>query len=200
MCCRYYLDATIEIEPFISQMMKSLLVRKWNENSAVKSSGEIRPTDVVPVIAPNRSGKQSVFPMKWGYTGKTLIINARVETAHEKPTFRDDWKSHRCIVPASHYFEWEHLKMSNGKTKTGDKYVIQPKGSSVTWLCGLYRFENEMPHFVILTRDATKSIRFIHDRIPLIMPDDLVGEWIKPDADPKTLISMALTEMVAERA
>ncbi len=201
MCGRYYLENTIEMTPFIEKMLRSPLVRKWNDTCAVKTSGEISPTDVVPVIAPNRAGEQSVFPMKWGYTGKqNLLINARVETASEKPTFRDDWKSHRCVIPSTYYYEWEHLAGNNGKVKTGDKYVIQPKGSSVTWLCGLYRFENEMPVFVILTRDAASDIRFIHDRMPLIMPDELVGDWIKPDADPNMLVEKALTEMIAEKA
>ncbi len=180
--------------------MESPLVRRWNDTSAVVSAGEIHPTDVVPVIASNQAGKQSVFPMRWGYNGKTLIINARVETAKEKPTFREDWKSHRCIVPASYYFEWEHLKANDGKTKTGDKYIIQPKNSTMTWLCGLYRFENELPHFVILTRTAADPIRFIHDRMPLIMPKERINEWIKPDANPNILINKALTDMFAERA
>ncbi len=200
MCGRYYLENTIEMKPFLEKMMESPLVRRWNDTSAVVSAGEIHPTDVVPVIASNRSGKQSVFPMKWGYNGKTLLINARVETASEKPTFREDWKSHRCIVPASYYFEWEHLKANDGKTKTGDKYIIQPQNSSMTWLCGLYRFENELPHFVILTRDAADPIRFIHDRMPLIMPEDKISEWIKPDADPDVLIDFALSDMMSERA
>jgi len=200
MCGRYYLENTIEMKPFLEKMMESPLVRRWNDTSAVVSAGEIHPTDVVPVIASNRSGKQSVFPMKWGYNGKTLLINARVETASEKPTFREDWKSHRCIVPASYYFEWEHLKANDGKTKTGDKYIIQPQNSSMTWLCGLYRFENELPHFVILTRDAADPIRFIHDRMPLIMPEDRISEWIKPDADPNVLLDYALSDMMSERA
>ncbi len=200
MCGRYYLEATTETESFIVQMMKSPLVRRWNDTCAVKSSCYMKPTYFVLVIAPISSGSKSVFPMKGGYTGKSLLINARVETASEKPTFRDDWKSHRCIVPASYYYEWVHLKSNDGKTTTGDKYVIQPKDVSVTWLCGLYRLENEMPHFVILTRDAADTIRFIHDRMPLIMPDDLVGEWIRPDADPKALVDAALSDMVAEKA
>ena len=200
MCGRYFLEETEEMAPWIDKMMASPLTRKWMDTTRVNSSGEMRPTDVVPVIASNRAGNKSVFSMKWGYNGKSLLINAKVETASEKPTFRDDWKSRRCIVPASYYFEWEHLLANNGKTKTGDKYVIQPKGSSVTWLCGLYRFENEMPHFVILTRDAAEPIRFIHERMPLIMPDDLKDEWIKPDADPKALVNEALTDMFAEKA
>nr|MCR5672586.1 SOS response-associated peptidase [Lachnospiraceae bacterium] len=195
-----YLENTIEMKPFLETMMDSPLVRRWNDTSTVVSAGEIRPTDVVPVIASNRAGKQSVFPMRWGYNVKTLLINARVETAQEKPTFREDWKSHRCIVPASYYFEWEHLKANDGKTKTGDKYLIQPKNSTMTWLCGLYRFENELPHFVILTREAADPIRFIHDRMPLIMPEDKVNEWIRPDADPNELIDFALSDMMSERA
>ena len=200
MCGRYYLENTIEMKPFLETMMRSPLVRRWNDTSAVVSAGEIHPTDVVPVIASNRAGKQSVFPMRWGYNGKTLLINARVETAKEKPTFRDDWKSHRCIVPASYYFEWEHLKANDGKTKTGNKYILQPKNSTMTWLCGLYRFENELPHFVILTRDAADPIRFIHDRMPLIMSEELIGSWIKPDSDPDMIVQQALTQMVAEKA
>ena len=91
MCGRYYLENTIEMEPFLEKMKRSSLVRRWNDTSAVITAGEIHPTDVVPVIATNQAGKQSVFPMRWGYNGKTLLINAKVETAKEKPTFRDVW-------------------------------------------------------------------------------------------------------------
>ena len=67
-------------------------------------------------------------------------------------------------------------------------------------MCGLYRFENEMPVFAILTRDADEEIRFIHDRMPLIMPDELVDDWIKPDSNPNVLVERALTKMVSEKA
>ncbi|MCR5625252.1 MAG: SOS response-associated peptidase [Lachnospiraceae bacterium] len=200
MCGRYYLEKTTETIPYIEKMQKSSLVRKWNDTDPVKTYGEINPADVVPVIAPNRSGKQSVFPMKWGYQGRQrLFINARVETASEKPTFKNDWKSHRCIVPASYYYEWSHITGSNGKTITGDKYSIQPKGLSVTWLCGLYRLENNMPVFVILTREAADNIQFIHNRMPLIMPEHLIDEWIRPESDPDKLVNMALSDMIAEK-
>ncbi|MFR7618630.1 MAG: SOS response-associated peptidase family protein [Subdoligranulum sp.] len=46
--------------------------------------------------------------MKWGFQirGRSLIVNARTETAAEKPTFREAWEKRRCIIPASWYFEW----------------------------------------------------------------------------------------------
>ena len=201
MCCRYWLEESNELKPIVDRMMKSPLVSKWHKSYAapIKMSGEIRPADLAPVIAMNMGGKKSVFPMKWGFTEKSLLMNARAETAAVKPAFKEAWARHRCIIPASYYFEWEHLISNDGKKHTGDKYLIQPKDSRVTWLCGLYRFENDMPVFTILTREADEGIRFIHDRMPLIMPDHLVDEWIKPVADPKLLIKESVTEMIAEK-
>ena len=205
MCCRYCLDKTSdELDDIIATAASSKTADKFSRMCLpMMTSGEIKPTNVAPVIAPAPSGRPAVFAMRWGYNipGKANpILNARVETAKIRPTFKDDWAKHRCVVPASYYYEWEHLTDPAGRTKTGSKYLIQPKGASVTWLCGLYRFENEMPVFVILTKDADDEIRFIHDRMPLIMPDELVDEWIKPGSNPDILVEKALTQMVSERA
>ena len=43
----------------------------------------------------------------------SLLLNARSETAAEKPAFREDWRRHRCIVPATYYFEWEHRALTS---------------------------------------------------------------------------------------
>ncbi len=199
MCCRYWTEDSPELRPIVDEMMRSPLVRKWHNTTAVKSYGEMRPTDVVPVIASNRSGARAVYPMKWGYSGKSLLMNARVETAAVKPTFRDDWARHRCIVPASWYFEWEHRIGNDGKKYTGDRYMIQPKDSAMTWLCGLYRIDEGLPVFVVLTREPAEELRFIHDRMPLIMPEQLVNQWIRPDVKTETLLPAALTDMVFEK-
>ncbi len=195
MCGRYWIEESEEIRRITEEMDSSPLVLKWQSMGTVKRLGEIRPTDIVPVIAPNRRAERAVFPMKWGYAGKSLLVNARTETAAQKPTFRADWQGHRCIVPASWYFEWEHFRGSNGKPRTGSKYIIRPKGASMTWLCGLYRIENGMPYFVILTREPGEGIRFIHDRMPLIMPGEYVSEWIRPDVKAEDLLPYALTDM-----
>ena len=205
MCCRYWADESPELRAIVEEMNRSPLMERWQNRAAkasVRSFGEIFPTDVVPVIAPNRSGARAVYPMKWGYTGYTgkgLLMNARSETAAEKPTFREDWARHRCIVPASWYFEWEHLPGKNGRKQTGDKYRIRPKDASMTWLCGLYRIENGLPVFVVLTREPGERIRFLHDRMPLIMPGDLISEWIRPDTRPEELLPYALTDMIFEK-
>ena len=199
MCCRYWMEESPELRPIVEEMKRSPLVSRWQKTTGIITSGEIRPTDVVPVIAPNKNGIRTVYPMKWGFSGRSLLMNARSETAAVKPMFKNAWRRNRCIVPASWYFEWEHLRGNDGKMHTGDKYMIQPKDAAMTWLCGLYRIEEGLPVFVILTREPDEVIRFIHDRMPLIMPEHLVNEWIRPDAKPEELLPEALSEMVFEK-
>ena len=113
MCTRFYIEPrSEELDEIMEAAMKAGLARKFLiAGSAVLTSGEIRPTNVVPVIAPNKGGKRTVFPMRWGFRipGRSLVVNARTETAAVRPTFRDSWRQHRCVIPASWYFEWEHL-------------------------------------------------------------------------------------------
>ena len=200
MCARYWMEESPELRPIVEEMNRSPLVQKWKKTTGVKTCGEIRPTDVVPVIAPSRSGHRAVFPMKWGFSGKSLLINARSETAGSKPTFKESWTRRRCIVPASWYYEWEHLHSSDSKPHIGSKYMIQPKDSTMTWLCGLYRIENGLPVFVILTREPSEEIRFIHDRMPLILPGQYIDPWIHPDTKPEEFLGDALTDMFFEKA
>ena len=205
MCTRYFMDdAPASLAEILLSAKQSKLAGKFlNElGKPVITQGEARPTDIVPVIATSQSGKRAVFPMKWGFTNpahKSTIFNARTETAGIKPTFREAWESRRCIVPASYYFEWEHFKGADGKTRTGDKYAIQPAGDDVTWLCGLYRMEGGLPFFVILTREPGEGLSRIHDRMPFILPENLIDDWISPTSDPNSLLGHALTEMVAEK-
>ncbi len=200
MCCRYCIDSdSPEFRELAEEMRRSRLAERWLRTTAIKTQGEIRPTDVVPVIAANRAGNRAVFPMKWGFAGPSLLLNARTETAAMRPTFRECWERRRCIVPASWYLEWEHLRGSDGRTKTGDPYRIRPKDSAMTWLCGLYRIEDGLPYFVVLTREPGENIRFIHDRMPLILPAERIDEWIRPDADPAQLLREACTDMAFEK-
>ena len=96
--------------------------------------------------------------------------------------------------------KWATNWQKNGwKKKTGDKFMLQPKGSPVTWLCGLYRIEEGLPCYVILTREPSEEIRFIHDRMPLMLPDQCIDEWINPNANPAEIIQKAQTDILYER-
>ena len=206
MCTRYALEKDLpELREIIDAALRSLLAQRFVDTHArpVITDGEVRPTDVVPVIAPDAKGRRAVFPMQWGFLttdNRRTLFNARVETAGERPTFRDAWRSHRCIIPASYYFEWQHLKNPDGREKIGDKYAIQPAGCTITWLCGLYRIENGYPVFVVLTKEPTVELSKIHDRMPLMLPKDKIGAWINPSSDPADLLSYALSDMVIEKS
>ena len=196
MCCRYFISEDApEIAGILQELKDSPLVQKWSKKAVIHMGGEIRPGDVAPVLAPDRKGERTVFPMKWGYGSRKLLINARTETAAVKPSFREDWARHRCIVPASWYFEWEHTQGEDGKVRTGKRYRIWPERESMTWLCGLYHIEDGFPVFVILTREPGDMIRFIHDRMPLILPGEQIDDWIRPGSDPEALLRYAQTDM-----
>lgn len=206
MCTRYALEKDLpELKELADEVFRSLLAQRFVATHArpIVTSGEVRPTDIVPVIAPNAKGLKTVFPMQWGFLNKDnkrTLFNARVETAGEKPTFKDAWQSHRCIIPASYYFEWAHFKSPDGREKTGDRFAIQPSGCTLTWLCGLYRIENGYPVFVILTKAPTVELSKIHDRMPLMLPKDRIEDWINPSSNPEELLSYALTDMIIEKA
>ncbi|MCR5789448.1 MAG: SOS response-associated peptidase [Lachnospiraceae bacterium] len=204
MCTRFYIEKeNAELHDIMVAALRSSLTMKFLKKMAkpLLTSGEIRPTDLVPVIAPNQKGIRAVFPMKWGFSlpkSSSPVVNARVETASEKALFIEHWHKHRCIIPASWYYEWKHHSLPNGKTKTGRKYLIQPVGASITYLCGLYRFEDDLPVFTILTREPGEELREIHDRMPLILPGDVIADWINVETDPCVLLPLSLTEMVFE--
>ena len=205
MCTRYALEKDLpELKEIIDAVLHSLLAEKFIDSHAkpIIIDGEVRPTDIVPVIAPNSKGRRSVFPMQWGFLAKDnkrTLFNARVETAGEKQTFKEAWESHRCIIPASCYFEWQHLKSPDGRIVTGGKYAIQPAGCTATWLCGLYRMENGYPVFVVLTKEPTVELSKIHDRMPIMLPADKIEEWIDPSADPTEVLRYALSDMIIDK-
>ena len=203
---RYFIGSGLrEFAEYVELAGNSPLTELFKSNCSrtLITSGEVRPTDVVPVIAPDQKGNRSVYPMKWGFTlpnSNKPLPNARVETAAIKPTFAESWARRRCVIPSSYYFEWEHYKTDDGKTKTGDKFMIHPAGSNITWLCGLYRFEHDLPVFTVLTKTPSQEVSKIHDRMPFILPEDKINEWISPSSKPESLLPYALTDMVLEKS
>ncbi|MBR3000439.1 MAG: SOS response-associated peptidase [Oscillospiraceae bacterium] len=204
MCTRYFIERNSEqIAPYILRARDSVLYGSFLRiGKEMATEGEIRPTDVVPVLASNRRGEPSVFPMRWGYKEpeRALLVNARAETASVKPTFRDGWRQHRCIVPASGYYEWEHFEDRDGNRKTGEKYAVRSEGDSAIWMCGLYRIRDGLPEFVILTKDANDVVRQIHDRMPLMLSREAAMKWIDPGSSPGQILPNALENVKMQQA
>ena len=186
MCGRYYIaedDAAEELRQIIEAVNR--------RSTDVKTSGEIRPGDIVPVLANSPSLQPGAYAMRWGYTqpdGK-LFFNARSETAAAKALFQDGMAQRRCLIPATCYFEWEH----RGKEKI--KYAIAPEGSRMIYLAGVYRKEGNRAACTILTREPAECIAFIHNRMPVILPAEAVRDWLNIRYDAVDVLKAAQVEM-----
>lgn len=177
MCGRYYIDTDDNCEQ-LRQMIEEINRTQANtEAHAQMKTGEIFPTDIVPVI-----GQTGPVLMKWGFAGfQRPLINARSETAHTKPMFRALLLERRCLIPASGYYEWKAPDTS-GRRK--QKYALY-RAHEPIYMAGIWRMEQaaQVPAFVILTRDAAPGISDIHHRMPLILPSDACGAWLRKGAD-----------------
>lgn len=185
MCGRFYVPEYDSIYT-IREIMEALEQR----NVKVKT-GEVFPGDIAAVVASNRRLEPQPFAMAWGYhlpDGKR-IINARSETAAQKAMFADGMRQRRCLVPAAHYYEWE--KTAGKKIK----YAIEPKNSDGFYLAGIYRIEAGKPVFTILTSAAAEGISFIHERMPVILPQEAKKDWLNPRYHGSDILRSALTEM-----
>ena len=128
-----------------------------------------------------------------------LQLPNRSETAGEKPSFQEAWQQHRCVIPASYYFEWEHLTGLSGQKKVGDKFMLQPKNETMTWLAGIYRMEEGLPVFTVLTREPSEGIAHIHDRMPLILTHEQVRPWLTSDQDALQLLTIVPAPLIKTR-
>ena len=174
MCGRYW------IEPADDAALLRIIdeMQRVDPELEVKTEGEIFPGDGVPALCLSRAGNVRPFGMAWGYSmpdGRRMI-NARSETAAEKPLFRESMLARRCLLPLSAYFEWEH----RGRQRV--KYRIAPKADGLHFLAGLYRFEGSRPVCVVLTAEAAPEIAFIHDRMPVILPEGKRDAWLRGEA------------------
>lgn len=184
MCGRYYIAEEDQAEEL--KQIIDMINRK--HNGEVKTAGEVFPSETVPVIATSRTQKITPFAMEWGYSTSdgNRLINARSETASQKPTFRDGMLQRRCIIPASWYFEWN--KNERGKPK----YAIGAENKNVIYMAGIYRFEHDKPVFSILTRDPAESIQFIHHRMPVILPREAVRDWLNTSYRAEEVLQSAI--------
>lgn len=192
MCGRYYIaedDMTEEMARIIEE------INRKKTPEGMKTSGEIFPSDIVPVLANSRQQDVQPFAMRWGYTfpNSKPVINARAETAAIKPMFKDGMKQRRCLIPATHYYEWEH------RGRQSIKYAIRPERSKMLYLAGVYHLEKHddviVPTFTVLTREASPGISFIHDRMPVILPSDVITDWLDSRNDAVEVIQAAMLDM-----
>src|SRR5690606_24437829 len=132
---------------------------------------------------------RSLTQLRWGLVPSWAsdpkigykMINARSETARQKPSFREAWRSRRCLIPADGFYEW----MQDGDKKrpqfirlrSGEPFAFA--GLWETWRGG----DEPLHTCTILTTEANERLRPIHSRMPVILPRAAYDVWLDPDAD-----------------
>jgi len=155
------------------------------------SNWNISPTTVIPFInADDEKGEiRNVNTASWGLipnwakdaSRASNAINARVESISEKPTFKSAFKSRRCLIPVTGYYEWA---TELGKYKPKQPFYISHKDNSSLAIAGLYEnwinpeSKQSVQSAAIITREAVGILAPIHHRMPVILPKDLWSTWL----------------------
>lgn len=145
----------------------------------------VAPTDRVPVVI-QRDGRRQVVRMRWGLVphwapnaaGGARMINARLESLGDKPAFRTPLSQRRAIVPAEAYYEW---LTRPGTAKV--PHAIRRADGDLLAFAGLWERwhapTGEVLHScTVVTTASAGPVAYLHDRMPVVLPDDLWDDWL----------------------
>lgn len=152
------------------------------------------PTQDLPVIWRDpETGLRRLSLMRWGlvpFWAKAIdpkpVINARAETAAQKPMFRQALKKRRALIPADGFYEWA----GEGRSKR-PHFIHAAQGGPVAF-AGLWEVWSDKTHgdvrsFAILTVKANADMADLHDRMPVILAAEQWAAWLDPEAAPLDL-------------
>lgn len=157
-----------------------------SQDTLFKPRYNIAPTQIIPAVL-EQDGERIINGLKWGLilhwskddSFASKLINARAETLAEKPSFRDAFKKHRCIIPASGFYEWN--KKSSGAKQPFYFYL---KDKAVFGFAGLWEewldkeSGEQIETCTIITTEANKVLEPVHDRMPVILKPKDYDEWL----------------------
>lgn len=153
----------------------------------------LSPAAPAAAVAPGKAHTvRALTPAMWGLIppwakdASRPMINARMETLAEKPSFAPAAKTRRCIIPASGYFEWR----KPDKTP----FYIYRVGRPLAF-AGLYGWWKNGEEWVltatIITRAAAGEMATIHDRVPLILEPTEYDAWLDPTIEASAITASA---------
>ncbi len=169
---------------FTSTASQEALMRRFRVTIAQNlcPRWNVAPSQHATVIAYDGMHTEAITAA-WGLQrangNKSLLINARMETASQKPNFSHAFLHSRCIVVASGWYEW-----SGPKTP----WYIQLCDGGVMALAGLLFRRGPQSRFVILTSAADQKLRIIHNRQPLVLGAGDEEDWLKGATDQATAL------------
>jgi putative SOS response-associated peptidase YedK len=196
MCGRFalFIDLKTLIEAFGITIAPEKLTPRYN----------IAPSQQVVGIRPTDDGKRQLTLFRWGLIPHwakdpaigNKMINARAETAAEKPSFRSPFRTRRCIIPASAFFEWK----KEGKQKI--PYCIRNRDKTPLALAGLWDNwqgpEGVIESCSILTTEANEAVATLHNRMPVVLSRQAIEPWLDPGIKDVPLLKALLEPYPSE--
>ncbi|WP_030421710.1 SOS response-associated peptidase [Streptomyces sp. SCSIO 75703] len=200
-------------------------IETWEPEETLEPDYNVAPTKEVYAVldrplkgSPDPRPSRQLRRLRWGLVpswsrtpeGAARMINARAETVHEKPSFRQAFATRRCLLPADGYYEWvtgrqERELEVEGRRKRPRKqpYFVTPADGSVFAMAGLYEFwrdptlrgghpgawwvtcavittEAEATPLAAAPADGPASLAEIHPRMPLMLTPDRWDDWLDP--------------------
>ena len=147
----------------------------------------VAPSHYVPVLTDQ--DPDHFHPFRWGlvpFWAKDhkigyRMINARIETADEKPAFRQAFAKRRCIIPFDGFYEWK--KCPDGQKQP---YWIHCPDNDIFTIAGLWETWRQpdgetLYSFTLITRPPNELMTLVHDRMPAILPRHRERDWLDPD-------------------
>jgi putative SOS response-associated peptidase YedK len=163
----------------------------------------IAPTQTAPVVI-SRNNKRECLPMRWGLVPSwakdekfgARMINARAETIWGKPSFKESFKTKRCLVPADGFIEWKNT--GGGK----QPHYITLRNNELFAFAGIWsqwkKGDGLLWTFSIITTDCNALVEPIHPRMPVLLAPENYDGWLDPASEPATLQSL-LTPFSADQ-
>lgn len=168
----------------------------------LRPSYNVAPSQMIPIVR-HEDGHRLCAIVRWGLIpswAKDIkigysTINARAETVSEKPAFRSAFKNRRCLIPADGYFEWKETPDS----KVKQPWYISLKSEKLMALAGLWEYwqgndGSEVESCTIIVTAGNELMQPIHDRMPVILPEESWEKWLDSTNTNKDGLEALLTQ------
>ncbi len=156
----------------INEPLCRIVSEQLGINFITDTNRDLRPTQIVSTVGTLR-GELQQLDLPWGIQpewANKLIINAKAETVAVKATFANAFEFNRVIVPCSGWYEWRE------ENDRKVKYLFTLGESEALFMAGIAL--NDGKDLVTLTTEPNKQCSVFHHRMPLLIPNEDVMDWI----------------------
>ncbi len=197
---------------FVSTNQPDQVAAFFGADAAVETLGEnynVAPTHDIYGVVENADGERRLEAFHWGLVPSwakdrkiaSKMINARSETLAEKPAFKGLFKKKRLLIPMDGFYEWK-AGSPDGPLNAKGKPIKQPmfihrrddQPMAVAGLWSAWKDPEALPEQIeagenwlhsatIVTTAANETMRAVHDRMPVVVPQDRWAAWLDPAND-----------------